>query len=364
MVYDRLLEQWGGVTITQKLVRIVNKKVMILVVNDNLTIVEKIDPSSFMGLNIWERKHIQEWIRQAPEILGEELLVVSIEFDRFQNSNDRLDVLAIDRQGNLVVVELKRDPFSGYADLQAIRYAAMVSSMTIDKLLPYYSNYQKKYLNIDNPSNETSKTNIQEFVNKDNFQELSIKPRIILCSEDFSQEITTTVLWLNQNGLDISCIKIKPHSIGDKIVIVPSKIIPLQEAKQYLIEIQKKEETEESGASNYRPKTMRIIIENHLLKEGDKIFLKNALPNHMKYEKNNPEFSATITGKLGQSNAIRWDKDNQEYSISALTWRLFKDKHPDKKDPGGVNGNSHWVNEKGVSLWEIAEKYYAQNNKR
>ena len=337
---------------------------MILVVNNELTSFEKVNPATFIELNIWERKHIQEWIRQAPEILGEELLVVSIEFDRFDNSNDRLDVLAIDRQGNLVVIELKRDSFASYADLQSIRYAAMVSSMTIEKLLPYYMGYQKKYLQIDHPTRDGSITNIQEFVNKDNFQELSNKPRIILCSEDFSQELTTTVLWLNQNGLDVSCVRIKPHRIGDKVAIVPTKIIPLQEAKQYLIDIQKKEETEDSVSSSYRPRTMKILIENKILNEGDKIFLKNALPSYMKYEKDNPEYTASITGKLGQSNAVKWDKDGQEYSISALTWTLFKDKQPEKKDPGGVNGNWHWVDQSDTPLWQLAENFLADQIKK
>ena len=333
---------------------------MILVVDEQLKDFEKVTESSFVGLNIWERQHIQEWIRQAPEILGEELLVVSIEFDRFNNSKDRLDVLAIDRQGNLVVVELKRDPFAGYADLQSIRYAAMVSSMTTEKLLPYYVAYQKKYLGEKNPSKENSMINIQEFVTNDDFEELSNSPRIILCSEDFSQEITTTVLWLNQNGLDISCVKITPHKLGDKIAIVPNKIIPLQEAKQYLIDIQKKEE-KEKGAKRNRPRTMRILIENKLLNSGDKIYLKNGLPSHLTFEKDNTKFSALITGKLGQSNSIKWDEDDQEYAISALTWQLFKDTHPEKKDPGGVNGNWHWVNAKGKNLWEIAEDFWTKN---
>lgn len=330
---------------------------MILVVNDDLKTFEKIDESTFHSLNIWERKHIQEWIRESPEILGEELLVVSIEFDRFSNSNDRLDVLAIDRDGNLVVIELKRDAFAGYADLQAIRYAAMVSSMTIEKLLPYYNYYQRKHLGVENPTNENSVANLQEFVSDDNFQELSSVPRIILCSEDFSQEITTTVLWLNGNGLDISCVKIKPHKIGDKIAIVPNKIIPIQEAKQYLIEIQQKKEEEKDKKSKYRKRTMRILIEGNILKDGDKIYLKNALPTYFNYQPDNPKFRAQITGKLGRSNAIRWEFDNKEYSISALTWRLFKQEHPEQKDPGGVNGNGHWVNESGESLWSLAEKY-------
>jgi hypothetical protein len=334
---------------------------MILAVKNGLNTFEKIESTTFNDLNIWERQHIQEWIRQAPEILGEQLLVVSIEFDRFVNSHDRLDVLAIDRQGNLVVIELKRDAYAGYADLQAIRYAAMVSSMTIDNLLPYYIAYQKKYLKVENPSKENSRTDIEEFVNQDSFEELSSKPRIILCSENFSQEITTTVLWLNQSGLDISCVRITPHRIGEQVVIVPNKIIPIQEAKQYLIDIQKKEEQQEKK-TGYRQRTMRILIENKLLKEGDKIYLKNGLPKFMKFEKDNPKYSATITGKLGQSNSIKWDFDNSEYAISALTWILFKENHPEKKDPGGVNGNWHWVNEKGKNLWQIAEDFITKQN--
>lgn len=332
---------------------------MILAVNNLLSTFEKIDSTSFLDLDIWERKHIQEWIRQAPEILGEQLLVVSIEFDRFVNSSDRLDVLAIDRQGNIVVIELKRDAYAGYSDLQAVRYAAMVSSMTIENLIPYYNSYQKKYLNEDNVSNEKSRTNIEEFVNIDSFEELSSKPRIILCSENFSQEITTTVLWLNQSGLDISCVRITPHRIKDQIVIVPNKIIPLQEAKQYLIDIQKKEEQQDKKTGN-RARTMKILIENKLLKEGDKIFLKNGLPKFMKYEKDNPKYSATITGKLGMSNSIKWDFDDKEYAISSLTWALFKENHPQQKDPGGVNGNWHWVNSNGKNLWELAEDFISK----
>jgi hypothetical protein len=107
---------------------------------------------------------------------------------------------------------------------------------------------------------------------------------------------------------------------------------------------------------------MRILIENKLLKEGDKIFLKNGLPKFMKFEKDNPKYYATITGKLGQSNSIKWDFDNSEYAISALTWMLFKENHPEQKDPGGVNGNWHWVNDKGKNLWQIAEDFITKQN--
>lgn len=52
-----------------------------------------------------------------------------------------------------------------------------------------------------------------------------------------------------------------------------------------------------------------FIVENKIMKEGDIILLKNALLSYMEYEKDNPEYSATITGKPGQRNAIKWDAD-------------------------------------------------------
>ncbi|MDH5561937.1 MAG: hypothetical protein OEY59_13890 [Deltaproteobacteria bacterium] len=268
--------------------------------------------------------------------------------------------MALDRYGNLVVVELKRDSAAGYADLQAIRYAAMVSSMTVEVLIPYYISYRKKYYD-ENLSEGEAQDQIVEFVESDSFTELSSKPRIILCSEGFSQEVTATVLWLRESDIDISCVKITPYKVDKQVVIVPKVVIPLEEARQYLIDIKRKEGVKEKSGRKYRPKTMKILIGNHLVQEGDQIFLKNCLPSHLKFEESNPVFQAEITGKLGQSNAVKWAKDGEEYSISALTWKIFKDSHPDKKDPGGVNGNWHWVNEAGKPLWEVAEEYLAKN---
>lgn len=329
---------------------------MIFSVSETLAAAQKIMPSSFMSLNIWERKHIEEWVRSNPELLGENLLIVSMEFDRFSNSNDRLDILALDRSGNLVVVELKRDSAGGYADLQAIRYAAMVSSMTVEVLLPYYIAYRKKYDGEALSAGE-AKEQIIEFVESDSFVELSNKPRIILCSEGFSQVITATVLWLREFGIDISCVTISPYQVGTQIVIVPKVVIPLEEARQYLIEIKRKEEVKELSVRRNRPKTMKILIENNLVAVDDQLILQFGLPSHVIFDPDDPTFKAAITGKLGQSDAVRWEKDGREYSISALTWMIFKDLHPEKKDPGGINGNWHWVHSSGKTLWQIAENY-------
>ena len=331
---------------------------MIFSVSDSLSKLEPIAADTFVALNIWERQHIEEWVRANPELLGEDLLVVSTEFDRFVNSSDRLDVLAIDRQGNIVVVELKRDSSAAYADLQALRYAAMVSSMTVEKLLPYYRAYLHRHGDTD-ISVEQARSQLLEFVEADDFKELSSKPRIILCSEGFSHEITTTVLWLRDFGVDIRCVKLTPYKVASRIVVVPKIVIPLEEARQYLIDIRAKQE-EVTGATakkSSRQRTMQILLGNGILKVGDPIFLSKNLPSWVQFEQSNPIFQAFITGKLGRSDSIRWAKDQKEYSISGLAWQVFKDLHPEQKDPGGLAGSWFWADAKGRTLWELAEDF-------
>lgn len=333
---------------------------MILVVPEhNPNNFTRIESGRFINLNIWERRHIQEWIKKAPDLLGEELLIVSTEFNRFQNSDDRLDLLALDRQGNLVVIELKRDEHAAYADLQALRYAAMVSSMTLDKLLPYYQIYQRSISGGDIDT-DTAREQLLDFVTlNEEFTELSDKPRIILCSEDFSAELTTTVLWLNQHGMDISCVSIKPHKVGDQVIVVPNKIIPLQEAQHYRIEIQQKEESRQQSSRTKRPTTIKLLVESGQIQTGQKIYLERLLPDYLRpTDRTNLKYVAEITGKLGKENAVRWLNDGQEYSISNLTHTIFHTYHPTNEHPSALQGGIYWVTEEGQSLADMANKVW------
>jgi len=60
-------------------------------------------------LGFAERNHLQEWLANQPDALGEELLIIQKEFDGFEDTRERLDLLAIDKQGGLVIIENKLD---------------------------------------------------------------------------------------------------------------------------------------------------------------------------------------------------------------------------------------------------------------
>ena len=96
---------------------------------------EPLDKSSFEAEHLLEREDIQRRLRDRPEILEEGLFILAEEYSDWKESNRRIDLLALDRKGRLVVIELKRSDNNSLMELQAIRYAAMVADMTLEQAI-------------------------------------------------------------------------------------------------------------------------------------------------------------------------------------------------------------------------------------
>jgi hypothetical protein len=139
------------------------------------------------------------------------------------------------------VVEIKRTEDGGHMELQAIRYAAMVSSLTLDQAIAAHA----KMLGGDEAANEAREA-ILDFLELDAVDDIELdgEVRIILVSADFSPEITTSVIWLNRQGLDIRCIRLRPYKMSSQVLVDATQIIPLPEAADYEIKI--REQVEET----------------------------------------------------------------------------------------------------------------------
>ena len=90
----------------------------------------RVDKCSFKSLGLDERNNLQEWIAKEPSSLGEELLIIQKEFDGFSDTRERLDLLALDKRGNLVVISFSKTSkslFNVRASCQIIIYS------TVDK---------------------------------------------------------------------------------------------------------------------------------------------------------------------------------------------------------------------------------------
>ena len=96
----------------------------------------------FAELGFQERRDIQEWVADNPGILGEDLLIIGKEFSGFDRTNERLDLLAVDADGKLVVIELKRDDTGADAHWQAIKYASYLSRVDAERIIGMLADHE------------------------------------------------------------------------------------------------------------------------------------------------------------------------------------------------------------------------------
>ncbi|MBA2621456.1 MAG: hypothetical protein H0U87_09675 [Acidobacteria bacterium] len=204
--------------------------------------------TNFTSEGIKERQHLQSALKEQVEIIASDCLVIAEEFSEWSESQRRIDLLAIDKQANIVVIELKRTDTGEFMELQAIRYASMVSTLTFQKATEIY----QKYLNLKD-SSEDAETLLLDFLGWDEAkaENFASDVRIILVSANFSKELTTSVMWLNERDLDIRCVRLIPYKFEDKIFVDVQQIIPLPEAESYQIKIkQQSEERREARKSS------------------------------------------------------------------------------------------------------------------
>jgi exosome complex RNA-binding protein Csl4 len=101
----------------------------------------RLEETKFAIAGLQERRDLQRLLRHSIEIVSPDTLVISEEFGDWDDSRRRIDLLGIDKNANIVVVELKRTEDGGHMELQAIRYAAMVSRMTFHRAAKVYQTY-------------------------------------------------------------------------------------------------------------------------------------------------------------------------------------------------------------------------------
>jgi hypothetical protein len=204
----------------------------------------EINPRGFKELGFKERENLQEWIAKTPSALGEELLIIQKEFDGFDDTRERLDLLALDKKGNLVLIENKLDDSGKDVVWQSLKYASYCSSLKKANIVQMY----QEYLNKEGRQADATE-NICEFLEKEDINDIILNSgtnqRIKLVAANFRREVTSTVLWLLNYGLQIECFKITAYSKGiDTLLINFDQIIPTPEAADFMIGINEKDKEE------------------------------------------------------------------------------------------------------------------------
>lgn len=238
-------------------------------INKDKNNIEKLEEVTFKSAGFKERQHLQEWIAKNPTSLGEELLIIQKEFSGFDDTNERLDLLALDRKGNLVVIENKLDDTGRNVVWQSLKYASYCSSLTSQGIEEIFDAYLKKQ-----GSDSSAKMLLENFFENEDYKETlntGNSQRIIMVAADFRKEVTSTVLYLLNFGLRVQCFKATPYKFTEQLLIDFVQIIPIKEAEDYVIKVASKQREQNENRQELETRfTIRRNFWTQFLKEANK----------------------------------------------------------------------------------------------
>ncbi len=229
--------------------------------------------TTFGAEGVREREDLQRLLRDQIDVICPDTLVIAEEYGDWSDSRRRIDLLGLDRSANLVVVELKRTEDGGLMDLQAVRYAAMVSAMTYAKAVETFQRYMDS-----RGDGDDAEAQILEFLEWDepDEDEFANEVSIVLASAEFSRELTTSVIWLNDQGLDVRCIRIRPYRPDEHLLLDVQQVLPLPEAEQYQVQLRQK------AVERRRARSRNMDLTRFDLRVGDRHY-PNLWKRHLIY---------------------------------------------------------------------------------
>lgn len=285
--------------------------------------IETVQQTDFQLNGILERDHLQNYLRDKIGIISPDTLIISEEFSEWDESRRRIDLLGIDKEANLIVIELKRTITGDHMELQALRYASMISTLSFKRCVEIY----QKYIDFRGLE-QNAREELLSFLEWDSplDYEFASDVKIVLASADFNKELTTSVMWLISKGIDITCVKLTPYMFKGDILLDINQIIPLPEAENYLIKIREKTIERQIAIQSSRDKT-KYIFNGKKLGKG-----KLVLEVVSEYLKRNPnstfdsllnKFPSDLQGSTGVINTV--DYINEKYKDSSKQRHFMKE---------------------------------------
>jgi hypothetical protein len=317
-------------------------------------------PSRFDG-HVSEAQ-LESWIVENPRLVGEPLLVLGRQLAEFEEDQDRLDVLALDQSGEIVLIELKVADSFRVTDLQALAYAGAYANRDPEDLARTFNRTLAKQVErptevcsvggepvlasapsppiVRNSANASStsfdecKQRIVDFLEINDFQEWqpSQRIRIKLVAPTFPRRVLKTVKWLGDvYSMPVEAIAVRLFTQGDgRFGLTFERLLPLPEDADFDMTVRRREERKRSDNITRRPPIVPVLIGEGLLKDGQRLWLDKSVLLTRDRELYDPDSLAFQVEVLASQTGVKfaWRPDEQHepelMSPSAVPCRVYE----------------------------------------
>ena len=250
-------------------------------------------------------ENLEDWITQNPSLLGEPLLILGHQV-RVPDINDRMDILALDPQGNAVIIELKIGHLKDPVDMQSLKYASYVSKWGFEDFERELSNFKNKTGEWEFNFNKEYEDFCSD-AGVEGIPDINQEQRIFLVGSGVGDKLGSVTLWLNQNNIDIKVLEIEAYQENDEIFIQPEQVVPEPHPKFFDVgKIDQKE-----GAKPWKQDGKSWHLDKRCSSLTKEMFLT---------------LNEIISGKLNVSEPSWSQKLYVSYKIDNINWLIINTK--------------------------------------
>lgn len=143
-----------------------------------------------------------------------------------KNISGAIDLIGIDRDGNLVGVELKKGSLSGDVDFQSLKYAAYTSHWSRDKVRKQFESFRKTEWGRSLYDEDASFTEALEGFCNDEYS-LNMDQRILLVGESIREHLDLVMRWLSNRNIDVTVVEIQLLEDDGRTYLYAEQAIPV-----------------------------------------------------------------------------------------------------------------------------------------
>ena len=293
---------------------------------------EVVEPSGIVASFLRE-EDLEREIVHCPALLGEELLVLGSQLAEFAEDRDRLDVLMLDRDGELVLVELKVSDNFRVTDLQALAYAGAYASASTEDLARTFQKTLSRTESRDVPVDEAVRRIVDWVSDIDEFAEWtpSQRVRIKLVAPSFPQRVLTTVKWLSDvYAMPVEAIRVQMFELeaGRTRHLSFERLLPMPTDDQFGMTLRQSQQRPLAASSaSRRTDVLRTLLDAGEIQDGDELwFLKRSNEFPAELRALTPDDHERFRVRLdasGQKRRFLWtDADGSDLELAPSgAWR-------------------------------------------
>ena len=172
-----------------------------------------------------EEAVLEEWLEANPDGFLDDDKVLIIGRQVTTNLGGFVDLLGVDRAGNVVVIELKRDRTPRDTLTQALEYASFAEQLDAEQLEAVLQKYTS-----DEAANLTEHHRRHFELDAETAVAFNKEQRIVIVGQKVTPEIRQTARYLCGKGLQVTCVEFTFFETGDGKKLLTHEVVVGKEA--------------------------------------------------------------------------------------------------------------------------------------